>query len=82
MEPEESDESDRTVTEEAGDLDIDLDQDSELSDDVDLGVTVIGSRPAIVEADTEVDQNGEMDQDADVDSDVGRLRRTCHRYRD
>ena len=49
---------------------------SEIDDDVDLGVTVIGSRPAIVELDTEVDQNGEMDQDADVDSDVGRFRRT------
>lgn len=51
--------------------DIDLNQNSETGDDVDLGVSVIGSRPAVVELDLEVDQNGEMDQDADVASEMG-----------
>ena len=53
------------------DVDIGVDQDSEIDDDVDMGVSVIGSRPVIVEVDAEVDQNGEMDQDADIASETG-----------
>lgn len=64
-------ENDDTVKD-VDDIDLDLRQDSELDDDVDIGVLVIGgSHPVIVELDTEIDQNGEMDQDADVDSDAG-----------
>lgn len=52
-------------------LDIDIDQDGEIYDDVDMAVTVLGSRPVVVELDTEVDKGGELDQDTNTSSDTG-----------
>ena len=79
MEPDETDfaerdeEFDRDLSSADGgrDLAVDLNQDSDLDDDVDIGIAVIGSRPVVVESDTEIDQQGELDQHADVYAEAG-----------
>ncbi|OWK18436.1 hypothetical protein AJ88_05110 [Mesorhizobium amorphae CCBAU 01583] len=53
------------------DVDIGVNQASEAGDDVDMAVSIIGSSPAIVKLDAEVDQKGEMDQDAETASETG-----------
>lgn len=53
------------------DVGIGVNQASETGDDVDMEVSIIGSRPAIVKLDAEVDQSGEIDQDAEIASETG-----------